>query len=103
MAQYNILGYETLDIEDSAVSLTGGVTGARSFVGKLETGAVRSRGDGTAPTASEGVLFSVGDVIVLGQYEIAAMQFIRDTSTSGILKGHYYSAEPTAFSSGGFA
>ena len=64
--QFRIVGYETLAVAASAVALTGGVTGAKCFVGTVETGAIRMRGDGTDPTGSEGQLFDTGSVIVLG-------------------------------------
>jgi hypothetical protein len=91
--EYNVVGYETLTIADSATTLTGGVTGAKSFTGKLETGPVRARGDGTSPTTSEGILLSVGDIVTLSSSEIDNTKFIRTTSTSGVLKGHYHSIE----------
>ena len=96
--EYNVVGYETLTIADSATTLTGGVTGAKSFTGKLETGPVRARGDGSAPTTSEGILISVGDVVTLSSSQIDNMQFIRTTSTSGVLKGHYFSIEAAPLS-----
>jgi len=99
--QYRVLGYETLTIAASALTLVGGVTGARSFVGRLETAQVRARGDGTAPTTSEGVLMEIGDVVVLSESEIANTQFIRTGSTSGVLKGEFYTIEATAFAGRG--
>jgi hypothetical protein len=102
MADYNVVGYETLTIAASAVTLSAATT-AKSFVGRLETGQVRGRGDGTAPTSSEGTLIEIGDIVVLSSSEIDRTQFIRTGSTSGVLKGHFYSVAPTAFSGGGFA
>ena len=84
--QFKIVGYESLDVEDSAVALTGGVTGAKSFVGTVETAAIRMRGDGTNPTTSEGQLFDAGSVIVLAESDFDTAKFIRDTSTSGVLR-----------------
>jgi hypothetical protein len=98
--QYNVVGYETLTIAASAVSLTKATT-AKSFVGTLETGQVRARGDGTDPTASEGQIINVGDQVVLADSEISRTTFIRTGTPSGVLKGHYYSIEATAFSGGG--
>jgi len=100
MAEYNIVGYETLTIAASAVGLTGATTG-ESFVGRLETAQVRARGDGTDPTSSEGVLINPGDAIVMSESEIRNTAFIRTGSTSGVLKGHFYSTHATAFSGGG--
>ncbi len=47
--QFRILGYESLSVAASAVALTGGVTGAKSFVGTVETGAIRMRGRWDGP------------------------------------------------------
>jgi hypothetical protein len=91
-------GYETLTIAASALTLASvPSTLAKSFIGTLETGQVRYRGDGSAPTASEGQLLEVGDSIVMSESEFASMQFIRTGSTSGVLKGHYYTVEPDIF------
>ena len=68
-------------------------TGARSFVGVIESAAVRARGDGTAPTASEGQLISSGDTIYLGESEFSSMEFIRQASTDVELRGHFYNVE----------
>lgn len=70
-------------------------TGMKSFVGVLETAAVRARGDGTSPSASEGVLINPGDTVYLSETEIRETEFIRDGSTDGVLRGHYYKAEVT--------
>ena len=101
MTDYNVVGFQSLTIDGTARKLTA-VTVARSFVGRLETAQVRGRGDGNDPTSSEGVLIEIGDIVVLSSSEIDRTAFIRTGSTSGILKGHFYSAEPTAFSGGGF-
>ena len=88
---YNVVGFESLTISNSAVALTRPMT-ARSFLGKLETAAVRVRGDGTAPTTTVGVLVSVGEVIILDDSELDRAQFIRQSGSDGTLQGHYYSA-----------
>lgn len=88
-----VLGYETLTVAASALALTGGVTAAKSFVGKLETAQIRARGDGTDPTSSEGVIIDIGDIVYLSETEIAKTKFIRTGSTSGVLKGHFYNVE----------
>ena len=100
MAEYNIVGYETLTIAASAVSLTGATTG-ESFVGRLETGQIRARGDGTDPTSSEGVLINPGDTVIMSGSEIDNTAFIRTGSSSGVLKGHFYSTHGSTFSGGG--
>ena len=68
-------------------------TGARSFVGTIESAAVRARGDGTSPTTSEGQLIASGDIVYLGESEFASMEFIRDASTDAELRGHFYNVE----------
>jgi hypothetical protein len=80
---YSVVGYESLTIADSAVGLTAVTTG-KVFAGKLETGSVRMRGDGTAPTASEGILVDIGQVVILSESEIGLSKFIRTGSTSGV-------------------
>ena len=97
--QYRTLGYETLSITNTAGSLTAGVTGAKSFVGRLETAQVRFRNDGTVPTSSEGVLLEVGDQIVLSESDFDT-SFIRTGGTSGTLKGHYFNIRASVFSGG---
>ena len=98
--QFRIVGYETLSVAASAVSLTGGVTGAKCFVGTVETGAIRMRGDGTDPTGSEGQLFDTGSVIVLAESDFDTAKFIRDSGTSGVLKGHFYNIDADVFAAG---
>ena len=66
---------------------------AKCFVGRVETAPIRARGDGTAPTTTEGELYHPGDPVLLSETEIGGKQFIRTTSTSGIIKGHFYNVE----------
>ena len=73
--------------DGGAVTRTGAM---RSFVGRLETGQLRARGGATAPTATEGELVEIGDIVRLTESELGGMQFIR-TGPSGVLKGHIYS------------
>ena len=69
--QPQALDYTSGTISDSAVTIfemgsaliSSPPTGARSFVGVIESAAVRARGDGTAPTGSEGQLISNGDTV----------------------------------------
>lgn len=89
-----VLGYETLTIAATSIGLSTALPDdVRSFVGVLETAQVRFRGDGTAPTASEGVLMEVGDQIFLTRDDIVNMRFFRTGGTSGVLKGHYLDVE----------
>ena len=99
--QPKALDYTSGTISDSAVTILGMgsalittiPTGARSFVGTIESAAVRARGDGTSPTGSEGQLIGSGDVVYLGESEFTSMEFIRDTSTDAELRGHFYNVE----------
>ena len=73
--------------DGGAVTMTGAM---HSFVGTLETATVRARGDGTAPTATEGELVAIAANVYLAESEITKTQFIRTGATSGVLKGHIY-------------
>ena len=99
--QPQALDYTSGTISTSAVTILGMgsalittiPTGARSFVGTIESAAVRARGDGTSQTASEGQLIASGDIVYLGESEFASMEFIRDASTDAELRGHFYNVE----------
>ena len=99
--QPQALDYTSGTISDSAVTILGMgsalittiPTGASSFVGTIESAAVRARGDGTSPPGSEGQLLGSGDVVYLGESEFSTMEFIRDTSTDAELRGHFYNVE----------
>ena len=99
--QPQALDYTSGTISDSAVTIfemgsaliSSAPTGARSFVGTIESAAVRARGDGTAPTTSEGQLIGSGGIVYLGESEFSSMEFIRDTSTDAELRGHFYNVE----------
>ena len=99
--QPQALDYTSGTVSNSAVTILGMgsalittiPTGARSFVGVVESASIRARGDGTAPTASEGQLIASGDTIYLGESEFSSMEFIRDTSTDAEIRGHFYNLE----------
>ena len=99
--QPQALDYTSGTISSSAVTIfemgsaliTSAPTGARSFVGTLESAAVRARGDGSAPTGSEGQLIGNGDTVYLGESEFSSMEFFADTSTDAQLRGHFYNVE----------
>ena len=99
--QPQALDYTSGTISTSAVNIfemgsaliTSPPTGARSFVGVTESAACRARGDGTAPTTSEGQLIANGNTIYLGESEFSSMEFIRDASTDVELRGHFYNVE----------
>ena len=99
--QPQALDYTSGTISNSAVNIfemgsalvTSAPTGARSFVGTIESAAVRARGDGTAPTTSEGQLIGQGGIIYLGESEFNSMEFFREDSTDAELRGHFYNVE----------
>jgi len=99
--QPQALDYTSGTITESAVTIFGmgsalissAPVGARSFVGTIESAAVRARGDGTAPTGSEGQLIGNGDTVYLGESEFSSMEFFADTSTDAELRGHFYNVE----------
>ena len=85
--------YESVTVADTAIGITATITNPTGFPqqtgcsARLETAQVRYRFDGTAPTASEGMLFEVGEVLNIGSNEDArAIRFIRTGATSGVLK-----------------
>lgn len=87
--------YESLTVADTAVGFTATIiqpTNEAAMTrcrGRVETAAIRYRFDGTDPTASEGVLVNANDVITIEGYAVlSAITFIRDTSTSAVLKVH---------------
>ena len=99
--QPQALDYTSGTISDSAVTIfemgsaliSSPPTGARSFVGTIELAGVRARGDGTAPTGSEGQLIGSGGIIYLGESEFNSMEFFREASTDAELRGHFYNVE----------
>ena len=99
--QPQALDYTSGTISNSAVTIfemgsaliASAPVGARSFVGTIESAAVRARGDGTAPTGSEGQLIGNGDTVYLGESEFSSMEFFADTSTDAKLRGHFYNVE----------
>jgi len=57
----------------------------------LETAQIRFRFDGTNPTAAEGHLVEVGDLVILkSAAQIANFKAIRTGGTSGVLKATYF-------------
>jgi hypothetical protein len=95
----NVVDYDVVTISSTANDIVtlGGLSArpkpAQSFIGILETAAVRMRGDGTDPTATEGVLVNLGEPVLLSSSEIDLMKFIRVGGTPGVLRGHYYDVE----------
>lgn len=88
--------YESVTVAAAAVGLTsatfqpGGATPARRAVLTLETAQIRYRYDGINPTATEGHLLEVGDVLTLsGIPNLLQFRAIRTGATSGTLKVTY--------------
>ena len=99
--QPRVVSYATITIAGTSGTIIGlgsiTKTGAmKSFAGVLETAQVRARGDGTAATATEGVVIEIGSNVYLSEAEFEYMQFIRTGGTSGVLKGHFYDVEVAA-------
>jgi hypothetical protein len=90
---YRVVGFEKLAVADTALGLASIPTGARSFIGTVETATIRYRGDGSDSATATGELFLVGDKIVLSESEIANASFVRATGSSGTIQGHYYNIE----------
>ena len=65
-------------------------SGAGSFVGRVTTAEIRARGDGTSPTASVGLTLKTDDFVYMSVTETSKTEFIRTTSTSGVIEGHFY-------------
>ena len=84
--------HETLTVADTAVGLTSATySDATRAEMTLETAQIRIWLDGTAPTASAGILVEIGDPIVLNSAaQIANFKAIRTGSTSGTLSIQYF-------------
>ena len=100
----NNVDYSTLTVTDTAQVLATAASPvlasqAHGAVISVEAAPVRWRDDGTAPTASEGHLLNVGDVLTFDSWSVPnvnwkqvlkAIQFIRTTGTNGLLKISWY-------------
>ncbi len=73
------IAFEALAVAGTAVGFTEAtVANATLAVGRVEGAQVRYRTDGTAPTASVGVIADPGDVITVSGYrDIKSIRFIR--------------------------
>ena len=99
--QPKAIDYTSGTVSNSAVTLfemgsalvTSIPTGARSFCGTVESADIRARGDGSAPTASEGQLIAQNNIIYLGESEFDTMEFIRVASRDAEIRGHFYNVE----------
>ena len=85
---YSPLGYQQITSLSSAISLTV-PTGATLALIVIDSPAVRWRDDGTAPTASVGMLLTVGQSPFQYSGNLSSIQFIA-SSGSPILDISYY-------------
>ena len=92
-AQRRTITYESITVAGTAIGITATVTNPAGLpqqtgcTARLETAQIRYRFDGTDPTASEGMLFEVGEVLNIASNEDArTIRFIRTGATSGVLK-----------------
>jgi hypothetical protein len=98
--QWNVIDYGSYTITNTAGNLFSFAdsnfpdskpTGAKSFVGILETAAIRIRGDGTNPTTAEGTLVNPSQIMALSESEFdGGLGLVRTGATSAVLKGHFY-------------
>ena len=97
----NVVDYTSVTVDNTAkniFSLTSALVTSKTglmkcFVGTVETAAIRARGDGSDPTTAEGQLIGVGDVIYMTESELEKTAFVRSTSTTGYIRGHFYDVE----------
>ncbi len=85
--------YESLTIAATAVGITAAIRSPAGrpqnnhCVGRLETGQVRLLWGAQDPTATEGILVEIGDIVTLENHRDARfVRFIRTGVTSGVLK-----------------
>ena len=90
---YRVVGFEKLTGSDTAGGFASIPTGAKSFVGTVETATIRYRGAGSDAATATGQLYLVGDKVVLSESEILNASFVRATGSSGTIQGHYYNIE----------
>ena len=90
--------FETLTVDNTAAGIPftaatmqpGGKRTAIAAFCSVETAPIRFRGDGTAPTATVGMLLNVGDTFVVwGTEDLNNAKFIRTTGTSGTVTVRY--------------
>ena len=104
MSGVNSKDFSTLTVTDTAAVVSTAaspamVAGTKGAVIHVENAPIRYREDGTAPTATEGAYVEAGGSIVYNSWTIPgadwrsvlrALQVIRVTDTSALLKIHWY-------------
>ena len=83
--------FEALTVAGSSIGFTAATaTTAKLAVAKVESAQIRYRTDGTAPTATVGVVADPGDVIqVWGSADILAFRAIRTGGVSATLSTEF--------------
>ena|SRR3990167_8432281 len=83
--------FEALAVAGTAVGFTAAtIAGARLAVANVEEAQIRYRTDGTAPTATVGVIADPGDVITIyGSADVQAVRFIRTGGVSATLSTEF--------------
>lgn len=91
--QADVVTYESITVAASSIGFTSttitplGLPQKERCVGRLETGEIRYRVDGTDPTTTEGILVEPLEVIEITRHEfLFKFRAIRTTATSGTLK-----------------
>lgn len=84
--------YENLSVTTASTSFTAATYGTVCTYAEVvcETGAVRFRLDGTAPTASSGVILYPGEMLVLdGRDQVTRANFISKDGVTATLRSHF--------------
>lgn len=91
-SQLQAIGWEVITVAASSVGFTAatlnpdGAGPATRCYGRLETGEIRFRIDGGAPTSSVGLLLEIGEQITIdGPANLSRFRAIRTGGTSGSL------------------
>ena len=94
-AQTNVVTFETVTFAATSIGFTAatirpaGQPVMTVCSGKLETGQIRIRWDGTAPTATVGALIDIGDIVtVRGTPYLDNFRGIRTGASSGTIAFH---------------
>lgn len=93
--QTNLVTFEAVTFSDTATGFTAatirpdGGPIMQSCAGKLESGQIRYRYDGTAPSATVGTLVDMGDIVTIhGLAYLSQFKGIRTGATSGVVQFH---------------
>lgn len=86
-----VVAYESITVSSSSIGFTVATYGTSIYaLATLETNPIRYRVDGTAPTASEGILVPTGSTFeVCGASEMRDFRMIR-TGSDATVKVHFY-------------